>query len=144
MDCFSNKLAPCAQTVFSKQSLCSPDSYSEWFAVLTKICQRSAETSGQTCTLISEGDGFVQIGCSTLSAAPFVERCTRQKKRAYKYTSNLYRLQKCRSFPHDRYSSERDTTAQAFGEIFADFSSIAIARDALFEHCVRVYFNSNP
>ena len=29
-----------------------------------KICQRSAETSGQTCTLISEVDGFVQIGCS--------------------------------------------------------------------------------
>ena len=24
IDCFSNKLAPCAQTVFSKQSLCSP------------------------------------------------------------------------------------------------------------------------
>ena len=25
MDCFSNELAPCAQTVFSKQSLCSPN-----------------------------------------------------------------------------------------------------------------------
>ena len=76
-----------------------------------KICQRSACGRGEICTLIPEGNGSVQIGCSTLLAAPFVERCTRQKKRAYKYTSNLYRLQKCRSFPHDRYSSERDTTA---------------------------------
>ena len=33
---------------------------------------------------------------------------------------------------------------QAFGEIFADFSSIAIARDALFEHRVRVCVKSNP
>ena len=33
---------------------------------------------------------------------------------------------------------------RAFGEIFADFSSIAIARDALFEHCVRVCVKSNP
>ena len=32
---------------------------------------------------------------------------------------------------------------QAFGEIFADFSSIAIARDALFEHRVRVCAESN-
>ena len=35
--------------------------------------------------------------------SPFVERCTRQKKRALKYTSNLYRLRKQRSFPHDRH-----------------------------------------
>ena len=34
--------------------------------------------------------------------------------------------------------------AQTFGEIFAVFSSIAIARDALFEHCVRVCVKSNP
>ena len=33
--------------------------------------------------------------------------------------------------------------AQTFGEIFVDFSSIAIARDALFEHCVRVCVKSN-
>ena len=41
-------------------------------------------------------------------------------------------------FPHDLHSPGRDTTAQAFGEIFADFSSIAIARDALFERDARV------
>ena len=41
-------------------------------------------------------------------------------------------------------SPERDTTIQTFREIFADFSSIAIARDALFEHCVRVCVKSNP
>ena len=33
--------------------------------------------------------------------------------------------------------------AQTFGEIFAVFSSIAIARDALFEHRVRVCVKSN-
>ena len=110
----------------------------------TKICQRSARTSGEICTLIVEGDSSVQIGCSTLLAAPFVERCTRQKKRASKYTSNLYRLRKQRSFPHDRHLPGRDTPSQAFGEIFADFSSIAIARDALFEHGVRVCGKSNP
>ena len=109
-----------------------------------KICQRSARTSGEICTLIVEGDQSVQIGCSTLLAAPFVERCTRQTKRASKYTSNLYRLRKQRSFPHDRRLSGRDTTAQAFGEIFADFSSIAIARDALFERQARVCVKSNP
>ncbi|MCI7739926.1 MAG: hypothetical protein MSR29_11120, partial [Lachnospiraceae bacterium] len=38
-----------------------------------KICQRSAGTSGQTCTLISEGYQSVQIGCSTLLAMSFVE-----------------------------------------------------------------------
>ena len=32
---------------------------------------------------------------------------------------------------------------QAFGEIFADFSSIAIARDALFERKARVRVKSN-
>ena len=51
---------------------------------------------------------------------------------------------KYRSFLHDQHSPERDTTVRAFGEIFADFSSIAIARDALFEHCVRVCVKSNP
>ena len=51
---------------------------------------------------------------------------------------------KYRSFLHDLHSPERDTAVQAFGEIFADFSSIAIARDALFEHCVRVCVKSNP
>ncbi|MDD6617905.1 MAG: hypothetical protein PUF14_04830, partial [Clostridiales bacterium] len=44
-----------------------------------KICQRSAGTSGQTCTLISEGYQSVQIGCSTLLAMSFVEKCARQK-----------------------------------------------------------------
>ena len=44
-----------------------------------KICQRSARTSGEICTLIVEGDQSVQIGCSTLSTMPFIERCTRQK-----------------------------------------------------------------
>ena len=33
-----------------------------------KICQRSARTSGEICTLIVEGDSSVQIGCSTLLA----------------------------------------------------------------------------
>ena len=33
--------------------------------------------------------------------------------------------------------------AQTFGEIFAVFSSIAIALDALFEHRVRVCVKSN-
>ena len=47
-----------------------------------KICQRSARTSGKICTLISEGDGSVQIVCSTFQ--------------------NLHRLRKRRSFPHDR------------------------------------------
>ena len=36
-----------------------------------KICQRSAGTSGQTCTLISEGMKTVQIGCSTWMAVAF-------------------------------------------------------------------------
>ena len=45
-----------------------------------KICQRSALGRGEICTLIVEGYQSVQIGCSTLLAAPFVERCTRQKK----------------------------------------------------------------
>ena len=45
-----------------------------------KICQRSARTSGEICTLIVEGDQSVQIGCSTLLAMLFVEMCTRQKK----------------------------------------------------------------
>ena len=44
-----------------------------------KICQRSARTSGEICTLIVEGYQFVQIGCSTLSTMPFIERCIRQK-----------------------------------------------------------------
>ena len=67
-----------------------------------KICQRSARTSGEICTLIVEGDSSVQIGCSTLLAAPFVEQCTRQKKRVSKYTSNLYRLRKQRSLRQEQ------------------------------------------
>ena len=53
-------------------------------------------------------------------------------------------ITKYRSFLHDLHSPERDTTVQAFGEIFADFSSIAIARDALFERKARVRGKSNP
>ncbi|MDD6618825.1 MAG: hypothetical protein PUF14_09595, partial [Clostridiales bacterium] len=34
-------------------------------AKTAKICQRSAGISGQTCTLISEGNKTVQIVCST-------------------------------------------------------------------------------
>ena len=55
-----------------------------------------------------------------------------------------FRVAYFRSFSHDLRSPERDTTVQAFGEIFADFSSRAIARDALFEHRVRVCVKSNP
>ena len=46
--------------------------------------------------------------------------------------------------PRPRSRAGRKEPARAFGEIFADFSSIAIARDALFEHCVRVCVKSNP
>ena len=45
-----------------------------------KICQRSAGTSGQTCTLIPEGNETVQIVCSTLLTVSFVEMYIRQKK----------------------------------------------------------------
>ena len=55
-----------------------------------KICQRSARTSGEICTLIVEGCQSVQIGCSTLLAAPFVEKCARQKK-----ICNLIVFQNC-------------------------------------------------
>ena len=44
-----------------------------------KICQRSACGRGEICTLIPEGNGSVQIGCSTLLAMSFVEKCARQK-----------------------------------------------------------------
>ena len=45
-----------------------------------KICQRSALTSGEICTLIMEGDWSVQIVCSTLLAVSFVEMYARQKE----------------------------------------------------------------
>ena len=107
----------------------------------TKICQRSARTSGEICTLIWEGNGTVQIVCSTSARR---NRLTATAWADSPQAQNLRHLRKGRSFLHDLRSPERDTTVQAFGEIFADFSSIAIARDALFEHCVRVCVKSNP
>ena len=107
----------------------------------TKICQRSARTSGEICTLIWEGNGTVQIVCSTSAGR---NRLTATAWADSPQAQNLHHLRKGRSFLHDLRSPERDTTAQAFGEIFADFSSIAIARDALFEHCVLVCVKSNP
>ena len=54
MDCFSNKLALCAQTVFSKQSLCSPNLRKSakglpaqaersalWFGKVMELCKLS-------------------------------------------------------------------------------------------------------
>ena len=62
-----------------------------------KICQRSAGTSGQTCTLISEGDKTVQIVCSTLTvAAAFI--------------NPIWAKRKCRSFSHDRARPKGITT----------------------------------
>ena len=149
--------------LFKRTRALRSDSVFKAIAMLAKpakICQRSACTSGEICTLILEGDRSVQIVCSTLLDTPFVERCTRQKNicnfmafglyvSGY-YLLNSYVFSKSASFVKTQEfsawpcSSGRDTTAQAFGEIFADFSSIAIARDALFERKARVRGKSNP
>ena len=109
IDCFSNKLAPCAQTVFSKQSLCSPslrksakglpaqaEKSALWLWKVINLCKLAVLLCRQCLLLKGVSDRRTY-------AISWILACMSRDITCWTITffQNMHHLRKCRSFPHD-------------------------------------------